>query len=99
MQVGILVSGDNGNTWWDKTHDYPNGVPQAVVIGIPLNADYTFNITGWVSDPHDLEAGLIRVIVVPQTFSFLWPGYQVRTSTCNGFGMFRRYMLARAPPM
>lgn len=76
-KIGILVSGDGGNTWWDKTHDYPNGTPQAVVTGIPLNNDYTFTITGWVSDPNDLQAGLMRVIVVPQSFSFLWPGYQV----------------------
>jgi len=76
-KLGILVSGNNGGTWWDKTHDYPNGTPQAVVLGIPINADGTFTITGWVSDPNDLQAGLMRVILVPQSFSFLWPGCQV----------------------
>jgi hypothetical protein len=57
--------------------DYPNGTPQAVVIGIPINADWTFTITGWVADPNDRVAGLMRVVLVRQSFSFLWPGYEV----------------------
>lgn len=63
------------------THDYPNGVPLPVVLGIPLKDDYTFEITGWVADPHDLDAPLVRVIVVPQSFSFLWEDFQVGHST------------------
>ena len=49
-RVGILVSGAS-NIWWDKTHDYPDGVPIAVNVGIPLDGvvgALTFHITGWV---------------------------------------------------
>lgn len=55
------------------------------MLGIPLAADFSYSIQGWVSDPHDLTASLIRVIVVPQSWSFLWPGYQV--SHCCSSGM------------
>lgn len=72
-----------------RTHNYPNGVPVAIVLGIPLNADYTFTITGWITDPNDLVVPTIRVIIVPQTFSFLWPAFQVcnePTRICFGLG-------------
>ena len=44
---------------------------------IPINPDGSFSITGWVSDPHDLVAETMRVVLVKKTFSFLWPAYQV----------------------
>jgi hypothetical protein len=57
--------------------DYPDGTPQAIVLGIPINPDGSFSITGWVADPNDRVAGLMRVLLVRQDFSFLWPAYQV----------------------
>ena len=32
FRLGILVSGDGGFTWYDKTHDYPDGK----FHGVPL---------------------------------------------------------------
>jgi len=57
--------------------DYPDGKPQNVPTGIPLQADWTFLITGWVSDYHDYKAAIVRVLLLRSTFSFAWPAYQV----------------------
>jgi hypothetical protein len=74
--VGILVSPDD-SIWWDKTHDYPNAAPIPVNIGIPINTNGLFTITGWASDPHDLVAPYMRVLVVTKDFNWKWPQYQV----------------------
>jgi len=77
-KLGIVVSGDNGATWWDKTHNYPAGTPQAIVTGIPVNADGTFSIMGWANvRPNDPNSGTMRIVLVRKDFSFLWPAFQI----------------------
>ena len=40
--IGVLVSGDGGATWYDKTHDYPTGVPNPNNVGVPVGIDGSF---------------------------------------------------------
>ena len=68
--------------------DYPNGVPIPVNVGVPINADGSFRIPGWASDPHDLVATLMRVVVVQPNFAWGWPGYQVEGAPWPGNSYF-----------
>jgi len=48
------------NIWWDKTHN---------VNGISIAEDGSFEVKGWVVDPHDLTVPNIGIWVVPTNFS------------------------------
>jgi hypothetical protein len=81
-KVVICVSG-NMNTWYDKTHIYPNGFPNPnEVIGVPILADGTFNIFNWAGlpgayNPYDLVTPYIGLWVVPQAFDVTWPNFMI----------------------
>jgi len=57
-RVLMLVSAI-ADVWWDKTHN---------VHGIPIAEDGSFNIKGWVVDPHDLTVPNIGIWIVPANF-------------------------------
>jgi hypothetical protein len=57
-RVLMLVSAKT-NVWWDKTHN---------VHGIPIAEDGSFEVNGWVVDPHDLTVPNIGVWIVPTNF-------------------------------
>ena len=58
-KILMLVSAIT-NVWWDKTHN---------VKGISIAEDGSFEVKGWVVDPHDLTAPNIGIWVVPASFS------------------------------
>lgn len=55
FKILMLVSAIT-NVWWDKTHN---------VNGIAIAEDGSFEVKGWVVDPHDLTVPNIGIWVVP----------------------------------
>jgi len=57
-KILMLVSAIK-DIWWDKTHN---------VNGISIAEDGSFEVKGWVVDPHDLAVPNIGIWVVPANF-------------------------------
>jgi hypothetical protein len=57
-KILMLVSAIT-DVWWDKTHN---------VHGISIAEDGSFEVKGWVVDPHDLTVPNIGIWVVPTNF-------------------------------
>jgi len=91
-KVILFISGDNGGTWWDKMHTlylvwWPsNDAGDQQQNGIPINADWSWNMTNWVTpdQPNDGVSTLLRAYVIPFAYDTKWPDYQVEGANIPG---------------
>jgi len=84
----VLLSANNGQTWWDKTHSqYINAAPgrgwtqaetgQKQNAGMVVQTDWTFSsiVGAWESVPQDDDADLFRFYILPNDFPLNYPDY------------------------
>jgi hypothetical protein len=90
----MLVSGDGGNTFWDKTHNQylasgvadPGSAQNAAIVISPSGS---WSISNWVTlDPvaakSDAVAPIVKFFLLPITFDVSWPNYSIESIQIPG---------------